>query len=237
MAGGQRRTPHSLDRRQQAETIRDALGELNEHARANLARRGFGHAAVGAEVRAIISSALDGRLAAAQAEQPLTRDWVSTWNKKAQELIKRLIEQPSRKRRPSAAAPATVRTATARRVVLLKKSAWIRATPMPSPSFLDAGPKKALVRAGRARASMSSSCARRTLSERAQLLLRRLLDQAGGATETGYLLVIDGEGLENLPGPDAHAEGRVRRASRLDRAGSAPPAVEGQGRAAHRCDA
>lgn len=33
----------------------------------------------------------------------------------------------------------------------------------------------------------------------AQLLLRRLLDQAGGASETGYLLVIDGEGLENLP--------------------------------------
>lgn len=33
----------------------------------------------------------------------------------------------------------------------------------------------------------------------AQLLLRRLLDQAGGASETGYLLVIDGEGLESLP--------------------------------------
>ena len=33
----------------------------------------------------------------------------------------------------------------------------------------------------------------------AQLLLRRLLDQAGGATETGYVLVIDGEGLEDLP--------------------------------------
>lgn len=33
----------------------------------------------------------------------------------------------------------------------------------------------------------------------AQLLLRRLLDQAGGAAETGYLLVIDGEGLEDLP--------------------------------------
>lgn len=32
-----------------------------------------------------------------------------------------------------------------------------------------------------------------------QLLLRRLLDQAGGASETGYVLVIDGEGLENLP--------------------------------------
>lgn len=34
----------------------------------------------------------------------------------------------------------------------------------------------------------------------AQLLLRRLLDQAGGASETGYVLVIDGEGLEDLPG-------------------------------------
>lgn len=33
----------------------------------------------------------------------------------------------------------------------------------------------------------------------AQLLLRRLLDQAGGASETGYVLVIDGEGLEDLP--------------------------------------
>jgi hypothetical protein len=33
----------------------------------------------------------------------------------------------------------------------------------------------------------------------AQLLLRRLLDQAGGASETGYLLVIDGEGLADLP--------------------------------------
>jgi hypothetical protein len=33
----------------------------------------------------------------------------------------------------------------------------------------------------------------------AQLLLRRLLDQAGSASETGYVLVIDGEGLDNLP--------------------------------------
>lgn len=33
----------------------------------------------------------------------------------------------------------------------------------------------------------------------AQPLLRRLLDQAGGAAETGYLLVIDGEGLADLP--------------------------------------
>ena len=33
----------------------------------------------------------------------------------------------------------------------------------------------------------------------AQLLLRRLLDQAGGVSETGYLLVIDSKGLETLP--------------------------------------
>lgn len=33
----------------------------------------------------------------------------------------------------------------------------------------------------------------------AQLLLRRLLDQAGGAAETGYVLVIEGEGLAGLP--------------------------------------
>ena len=33
----------------------------------------------------------------------------------------------------------------------------------------------------------------------AQLLLRRLLEQAGGATETGFLLVLEGEGLEDLP--------------------------------------
>jgi hypothetical protein len=33
----------------------------------------------------------------------------------------------------------------------------------------------------------------------AQLLLCRLLEQAGGADETGYVLVIDGEGLESLP--------------------------------------
>jgi hypothetical protein len=77
---------------QQAETIRDALGELSEHSRANL-RAGVQHATIGTEVRSHLS-ALDGRLAAAQAEQPLTRDWVSIWNKNAQELIKRLIEQP-----------------------------------------------------------------------------------------------------------------------------------------------
>lgn len=33
----------------------------------------------------------------------------------------------------------------------------------------------------------------------APLLLRRLLEKAGGAEESGYMLVIDGEGLEDLP--------------------------------------
>ena len=77
---------------QQAESIRDALGELNEHARSNL-KAGVNHPVVGTDVRGHLS-ALDGRIAAAQAEQPLTKDWVTIWNKKAQELIKRLIEQP-----------------------------------------------------------------------------------------------------------------------------------------------
>jgi len=33
----------------------------------------------------------------------------------------------------------------------------------------------------------------------AELLLKRLVEQAGGGAETGYVLVIDGEGLEDLP--------------------------------------
>lgn len=33
----------------------------------------------------------------------------------------------------------------------------------------------------------------------ALMLLRRLLEQAGGATETGYVLVLEGDGLEDLP--------------------------------------
>lgn len=48
----------------------------------------------------------------------------------------------------------------------------------------------------------------------AQLLLRRLLDQTG-VSETGYLLVIDGEGLENLPErmPTPEADYAVHRVS------------------------
>jgi len=102
---------------QQAETIRDALGELNEHGRANL-KAGVQHPAVGTEVRGHLS-ALEGRLAAAQAEQPLTKDWVSTWNKKAQELIKRLIEQPQ-PQPPTPPQPPVVPPPSVPRMVLLK---------------------------------------------------------------------------------------------------------------------
>lgn len=41
----------------------------------------------------------------------------------------------------------------------------------------------------------------------AQLLLRRILDQAGGAAESGYVLVLDGEGLEELPEQISSATG------------------------------
>jgi hypothetical protein len=77
---------------QQAENIRDALGELNEHSRANL-QSGVHHPVVGSEVQGHLSL-LDGYLSAAQAEQPLTKERIANWNKTAQELIKRLIEQP-----------------------------------------------------------------------------------------------------------------------------------------------
>ncbi len=105
---------------QQAETIRDALGELNEHARMNL-KAGVQHAAIGTEVRGHLG-ALEGRLAAAQAEQPLTKDWVATWNKKAQELIKQLIEQqpPQPPTPPQPPQAPVVQPPTVPRVVLLK---------------------------------------------------------------------------------------------------------------------
>jgi len=33
----------------------------------------------------------------------------------------------------------------------------------------------------------------------ARILLRKLLEQAGGSAESGYVLVLDGEGLSELP--------------------------------------
>ena len=76
----------------QAESVRDALGELNEHARSNL-KAGVHHATVGADARDHLAM-LEGRLAAAQNEQPLTKDWIRSWNRTAQQLIQSLIVQP-----------------------------------------------------------------------------------------------------------------------------------------------
>lgn len=97
---------------QQAESIRDALGELNEHARKNL-QAGAVHSVLGSEVRDHLS-ALDGRLAAGQVEKPLTRDWVKTWNGTAQQLIHRMLEQPAA---PAVAPPPPVPSALAARQV------------------------------------------------------------------------------------------------------------------------
>ena len=80
-----------------ADAIRGALGDLNEHARKNL-QAGVNHSALGAEVQDHLK-ALESRLAAAQAaqaEKPLTRDWIQAWNQTAQQLIQRLLEQPVR---------------------------------------------------------------------------------------------------------------------------------------------
>ena len=77
---------------QQCETIRDALADLNVNARNNL-RAGEDHPTLGAEVRDHLG-ALDLRLRSAEAEQPLGKDWINTWNRKAQALVQRLIELP-----------------------------------------------------------------------------------------------------------------------------------------------
>ena len=83
---------------QQAEAIRDAIGELSDHARSNL-KAGVQNPVIGTEALGHLST-LEGRLAAAQTEQPLTKDWVLTWNKKAQDLTQRLIEQPQPQAQP-----------------------------------------------------------------------------------------------------------------------------------------
>lgn len=77
---------------QQCEEIRNALAELNVNSRNNL-RAGVNHPTLGVEVSDHLG-ALDLRLRSAEAEQPLTRDWISTWNHRAQKLVQRLLEQP-----------------------------------------------------------------------------------------------------------------------------------------------
>jgi hypothetical protein len=45
------------------------------------------------------------------------------------------------------------------------------------------------------------------VATQAQILLRRLLENAGGSAGSGYVLILDGEGLENLPAQMATPQG------------------------------
>jgi hypothetical protein len=75
------------------EATESALDALNTYARGHLlAAKGQG--ALRAEVQAHLDG-LHERLAAADAGQPLSRDWVEQWNGTAQALIQRLLAQPA----------------------------------------------------------------------------------------------------------------------------------------------
>jgi hypothetical protein len=88
----------------EADALREALAEVSEHDRQSL-QAGLSHAIVGPDVAAHLAG-LEARLHGVQAELPLTRAWVKTWNGEAQQLIRRLIEQP-RVAAPTGATAAT----------------------------------------------------------------------------------------------------------------------------------
>lgn len=75
------------------EAIRDALAELDEHARGHL-RAAIAHPVLGGEASAHLED-LDQRLSASQADSPLTREWVATWNRAARDLVGRLVARPA----------------------------------------------------------------------------------------------------------------------------------------------
>lgn len=75
------------------DAIGGALDKLNENARKNL-RSGASHPVVGSETVDHLAK-LDACLAARQAERPLTSVWVEDWNKRAQELVHALLQQPA----------------------------------------------------------------------------------------------------------------------------------------------
>ncbi|MEQ1502006.1 MAG: DUF6079 family protein [Myxococcota bacterium] len=76
-----------------AESLRETLGDIDEKVRVAL-EDGIGSPTLGGEVQSHLDL-LQQRLSAAQAEQPLTRDWVQTWNRNAHQLVRRLIVQPT----------------------------------------------------------------------------------------------------------------------------------------------
>ena len=76
----------------QAATLRDAAAELAESQR-QILESGAQHPQLGAEVQAHLAT-LARRLTVAEAEEPLTKEWVQGWNRAAQGLTKRLVAVP-----------------------------------------------------------------------------------------------------------------------------------------------
>jgi 2'-5' RNA ligase len=103
---------------QQAESILEALDELNENVWSNL-KSGLRHPAMGEEILDHLN-ALQRRLEAAQAEQPLKKELISKWNTDAQRLVKRLIEQRAPTPPPVQPPPSNPFPPIAPRLVLLE---------------------------------------------------------------------------------------------------------------------
>jgi hypothetical protein len=76
------------------EVARAALAQLDDRARDHLAK-GHGHPTVGPLATEHLES-LASYLSAASAERPITATWITTWNKRAQELIAQMISAPGR---------------------------------------------------------------------------------------------------------------------------------------------
>jgi hypothetical protein len=203
-----------------------------ERARAQQPQGRFAAPVVGIEVRAHLGASGGAIGSRPQAEQPLTKDWIQAWNKKAQELIKRLIGSHSR---PPAPRVCACEVAARRLPRGPRRPAGSPApahrrpepTPMTSSRFL-ARARKVLNGAGGHSPSASLVRARggRRVS-RAQLLLRRLLDQARRGQRDGLLARDRRGGAREPAGADAYAEGGIWRAPCEHRAGSATLAVEG----------
>ncbi|MBI2893932.1 MAG: hypothetical protein HYY06_10300 [Deltaproteobacteria bacterium] len=90
---------------QQVEGIRHALDGLDDGARNNL-ERARGHSPLGPRVSAHLDS-LASHLGAANAQCPLTREWMGTWNAGAQALIAELITAPPEPPEPPGPRPPT----------------------------------------------------------------------------------------------------------------------------------
>ena len=85
---------------QQSEPVRDALADIDVHNR-SLLETGKNHPIAGGDVTDHLAQ-LESRLAAKQAEQPLTREWVNDWNNKSRAITLRLIQRTEDTPKPKA---------------------------------------------------------------------------------------------------------------------------------------